>query len=259
MPRGPNFDANETAALATAWLKATDDPEVGTDQDSTSFQIKVHQELEKLSPANAPLGKHHHRSLHLIFGNLCDKIFKEIQKFNQKCKLVLASEPSGTTDDKNINMAVASHQEKTNKMDHNFKNCNAKNNWKYLEAWKILKHCPKFSISNSSSIDSANETESSFSSATSIQASRGGPGKTTTKRQTAYKKALSEREAKKQARHAETTAKLSDLIETSKTSLQEKKKTHKIQAITQAHNMRSGDSEKQEELKEKLMGIVNED
>ena len=37
MPRGLNFDAEETAMLATAQLKATDDPEVGTDQDSTFF------------------------------------------------------------------------------------------------------------------------------------------------------------------------------------------------------------------------------
>ena len=80
MPRGLNFDAKETAVLTTTWLKATDDLEVGTDQDSTSFQIKVYQELEKLSPVNALAGKYHHCPLYLIFGNLRDKIFKEIQK-----------------------------------------------------------------------------------------------------------------------------------------------------------------------------------
>ena len=141
-------------------------------------------------------------------------------------------------------MAVAWHQEKTNKMDYHLKNYNSKKNQKYLEEWKILKDSSKFSISNYSSVGITNEAESSSSLAASVQAFRSRPGKTTIKQQTAQEKALSEYEAKKQARHEETTEKLSDLIETSKTLLEKKKKKRKIQAITQAYNMHHGNSEK---------------
>ena len=41
MTRGLTVDAKECTVFAMAWLRATDDPTVGTGQDSNTFQSKV--------------------------------------------------------------------------------------------------------------------------------------------------------------------------------------------------------------------------
>ena len=50
MVRGQIVDKEEATKFTMAWLRATDDPLVGTDQDSETFQIKVKEELERLAP-----------------------------------------------------------------------------------------------------------------------------------------------------------------------------------------------------------------
>ena len=75
MVRGQIVDKEEATKFTMAWLRATNDPLVGTDQDSETFQIKVKEELERLEMDVVPPGKYHMRGHLPIYKYIRDLFF----------------------------------------------------------------------------------------------------------------------------------------------------------------------------------------
>ena len=68
MLRGVAINAREVYAFAATQSRALDDPVVQTDQRSAAFQLKLHQEVEKLSLQDTLNAKYyylmHNKNLH---------------------------------------------------------------------------------------------------------------------------------------------------------------------------------------------------
>lgn len=63
----------------------------------------------------------------------------EVQSFQKSLRKVILSEPTGSVRDEQIHaMAIAIHNQKTNKMDYTFKNDNCHLEWEHYDAFKVL-------------------------------------------------------------------------------------------------------------------------
>jgi small ubiquitin-related modifier len=146
MPKAAAWGSAEIAAVAKAYVDATNNPLRDENQKKKVFVADLMSKLEGLAPAglNPKLGTYHHRGPS-VWTYLRDSIFKDIKKFvNGALLLVSLSKPSGVTEQQKINVAVAIHMKKTNYMNHEYKNYDATKEWRNYLAWIQLKDFPMF-------------------------------------------------------------------------------------------------------------------
>jgi hypothetical protein len=79
------------------------------------------------------------------YDQLKKQIFPDCKKFNLALMQVEAAKPTGgISEQQMINMAVAIHKKKTNRLDYLFKDTDPRGIWDNYEAWKVLRNIPKF-------------------------------------------------------------------------------------------------------------------
>ena len=127
-----------------AYAVATENSVSGCDMRAEDFNHTLLQTFKTLAPIPTPEGTYHLRE-HCAYPYLRDSVFCILQKFHKSIRRVEASCPSGVTEQQKINMAVAIHVGKTNKMDYDFKDFEA-SSWRLYFASKNLQCLPKFSI-----------------------------------------------------------------------------------------------------------------
>lgn len=143
MGRAPTWSPKEREAASIAWLRATNNGIEGVEQRGADFREKIHTFLKIYTPRDADSNRYAGRSSKTVYEFLRDNIFPDIGKFNESLRLVESSQPSGVTSDNIVNMAVAFHLKKVDRMCYKWKGFDA-NNWNNFLAWKILRNCAKF-------------------------------------------------------------------------------------------------------------------
>jgi hypothetical protein len=149
MPRGKQWAPVEVAALARAFVQATNNPIKGADQRTEVFIADIMSNFKRLAPAGLlPTSfTYHYRQdnpKENAYFYLRDTVFKDIMKFNSCLRIVYSSQPTGTNEQNKINMAVAIHMKRTNRMNYKYKDFDAVNEWRFYLAWCELKELPKF-------------------------------------------------------------------------------------------------------------------
>ena len=145
MGRGKVWDGDENKSLAKAWIAASEDPIVGTDQNRKLFIDTVRRRFIEMSPVASQVkdGTYSARSSVSIKHHFSD-LSCDVQKFRASIGRVRASNPTGVGEDDVVSMAVAIHIGKTNVMDYDYKTFNVLE-WVYYKSWLVLKSHPKWS------------------------------------------------------------------------------------------------------------------
>jgi hypothetical protein len=148
MPRGKQWHPLEVAAVAKAYVEVTLDSVRGADQTLETFVARILVILKRLAPADllATSVTYHYRGA-AAYPYLRDNVLRDIQKFNSALRIVYVSEPTGTSEQEKINMAVAIHMGKTNRMNYAFKDFDAAKEWRNYLAWIELSKLGKFAYS----------------------------------------------------------------------------------------------------------------
>jgi len=200
MGRNVKYSSYKEEALARAHVMATNDPIHGANQTSAHFNDIRFKHLISLTPDDCDPDTYYHRGNSAIRNHYYD-LFHEIQKFNIAIRRVEVSNPTGVTLQQRINMAVAIHVGLTNRMEYKYKDLNPARSWVRYSAWLLLQHLPKFSYNNSTAaaptpptsicenvvkeendgVNVATDTNKE-NLLTTKRASRGGPGRSTTKK-----------------------------------------------------------------------------
>ena len=149
MGKNKSWNPEEHEAVAQAWINASEDlgsAEVnGTNQEVHKFFLKVMENLKTLAPKNEDiLGRYHQLDASAVQNQWNTKIAREVRKFNKALLKVLASKPTGVSDNNKINMAAAIHLNKTDLVSYRHKDYPAED-WKFYRAWLILKDHKMFS------------------------------------------------------------------------------------------------------------------
>ena len=161
MGKGKKWIKAESIALAEAFVASSEDGSVvgGTNQTAERFWLqKVIPEFRHRAPGVCDPEHFHNRPMNAIKAHWRDCMSKDVQKFNRALLVIYNSNPTGTTEQEKINMAVAYHLEKADEMDYHFKNFDA-SQWYFYECWLVLHTHPKFLPPSPSGIDAAEEEE----------------------------------------------------------------------------------------------------
>jgi hypothetical protein len=132
------WTAEERRLASVAWLRSTNDPIVGCDQKADEFVANIHTVLSQITPRGADPSMFAGRGAHTVYKHLRDKIFPDIQKFNKALNLVHSCNPTGTSPQQIINMAVVIHSGVTTRMDYRYIDYDA-NSWVNYQAWMSLR------------------------------------------------------------------------------------------------------------------------
>ena len=168
---GKHWRPEEIALICKAYTDVIRNPIHGADQRLADFFVNLLEKYKTVSPTNCDDGRYYLRG-DSVYPHLRDYVFPDVQKFQKAIRIVDASNPSGTTEKENLNMAIAIHTKATKKMEYKFKDFDS-SKWKLYESYIELKKLPKFfkSPSTSSVITQDIESESSVST---HESSRGG-------------------------------------------------------------------------------------
>jgi hypothetical protein len=144
MGKGPVWSPKESETAALAWFRATNNGIVGADQKSEgNYQDEIYAIFKLHAPSVHKAGIYKDRSSKAVYHCLQDKIFPDINKFNESLRLIQSSNPTGVNYDNIISMAIALHLNKeVTRMDYNLKDFD-RNKWPNYPAWKILRESPK--------------------------------------------------------------------------------------------------------------------
>lgn len=142
--RGSSFTSDEDAAIARAWISASENPVVGSEQTGEVFYRKITTLYnESFKPANREM-----RSLESIRART-KAIHKQCARFSGCYTRVLRSKPTGVSPDDLLRLATAIFN------DISVKNANddCGKAFKFLSAWNILKEHDKFAAAASEKND----------------------------------------------------------------------------------------------------------
>ena len=159
MPQGKKWLLDEKTALAKAFVAASQNPFQGADQTLASFTADLVAKFKLFSPASVDVddGRFFKRSDSAILDE-SRSMKKDVQSFNKALAVIWASQPTGTTEDEKLAMAVAIHMKATKRMDYHMKNFDVAK-WRNFGAWKILKVLPKFAFSTGATLTDAPSSE----------------------------------------------------------------------------------------------------
>lgn len=132
--RGTNYSSLEDCALATAWLKASEDPILGSEQTSLMFFTKIFELYGQLKPPTAE-----ERTIESLKSR-CKLINKESVKFTGCVQKIRRSKPTGVNDEDIYRTATALY----NGVNINSAADNCGKPFKFFAAWKLLRNHQKF-------------------------------------------------------------------------------------------------------------------
>lgn len=153
MGRGKNWEIDENATLARAWIAASVDPVAGVDQTRKVFMDTVKRRFIEFGPdvSKETEGRYGTRTDPSIRQHFSD-MSADVQSFRVAMYRVTNSNPTGVVAGNIESMAVAIHLGKTNVMYYHYKDL-PPTQWLYYKAWKVLLAHPKWS-----DVPEANET-----------------------------------------------------------------------------------------------------
>lgn len=221
MVRGRNWRSAEVAAVAKAYVNATNNPLKGADQRQEEFVADILKKLEQIAPSDVTPadGTYHHRGPS-AWSHLRDSVFKDVQKFNEALRIVYLSVPSGVTEEQKINMAVAIHMRKTKHMNYDYKDYDSKQ-WRHYFAWLQLKDLPKFTYSpDILNVSASNSNSSEVAASVSAVASRGDSGNKKAKDAQSRDSVQKRRDEQKAAHSAKVAAGIASMVKLGKDRLQ---------------------------------------
>ena len=141
MGKGRKWSPEESLHLAESYVDVSEDNGEthvrGTSQDAQVFWSRVYSKFAKRNPGNSP-GQYGDRAMSAVSNHWKEKIKLDVRKFNICLRKVYKSKPTGCTDQEKINMAVAIHRGKTDKMQYCHRNYEA-NDWHFYQCWCALK------------------------------------------------------------------------------------------------------------------------
>jgi hypothetical protein len=150
MPRqkgAKSWSESEVRLACRAYANATNTHK-GCDQKQEDFIQAVVKNMERISPANAKPGTHHHRGA-CIYKYVRDNVFKASQKFNRSLLLVEDCQLSGVSDQEKTNIAVAHFIIGSAVMSAPYKYKDYEvTNWKFYSGWLEIRNLPKFILNN---------------------------------------------------------------------------------------------------------------
>lgn len=79
----------------------------------------------------------------VVYPYLRNHVFLDVQKFQKALQIIDASNPSGTSKYKNLNMPIAIYTKATKLMEYKFKDVDL-SKWKFYESYYRLKKLPNF-------------------------------------------------------------------------------------------------------------------
>jgi hypothetical protein len=152
-----HWTVNEITGAASAYFEATQNAVKGVDQTHDDFKLELLEWWLKAGPAISPpdlWGNRFDNSLASaakLYIYIRDSIVKPLQKFNTSLRAVELSEPSGTNQEMNLNMAYAIFMKKTKKVEYIYKDFDIKK-WKLYPSYNMLKLMPKLMLCDATSI-----------------------------------------------------------------------------------------------------------
>jgi hypothetical protein len=152
-----HWTENEITGAASAYFEATQNAVKGVDQTHDSFKLDLLERWLELAPAIPPPDLWSNRLNNSLAGAaklytyIRDSIVKQLQKFNTSLRVVELSEPSGTNQEMNLNMAYAIFMNKTKTMSYDYKDFDIKR-WKLYNSYNMLKVMPKLMLCDATSI-----------------------------------------------------------------------------------------------------------
>ena len=143
MGKGKAWDAAELRVLAVAYANATHNPTHGADQKNEVFLGTLMTNIRRLAPAGPHPRQYENRGDEAIYVFIRDHLKPEMNKFNIALRTVLATEPTGVSEEQKFYMAIAIHLKKTNRVEYKYRDQNPYE-WRYYDAWKVLRTTSKF-------------------------------------------------------------------------------------------------------------------
>jgi hypothetical protein len=139
MGRGKVWSAVECKDLAEAWIDVSEDKNEidvkGVSQDAEQFWERV---FNKYALKGCSDGCYGERGASAVKNFWSDNIARDCKKFNKSLMKVYASRPTGVTLDEKINIAVALHLKKADTASSRHRDFPC-SDWKYYQAWLVLK------------------------------------------------------------------------------------------------------------------------
>jgi hypothetical protein len=159
MGRGKVWSPVECKDLAEAWLDISEDNnEVdvkGVSQDAEQFWERV---FNKYVLCGNQEGCYRDRGVSAVKNFWTDSISRECKKFNKSLMKVYASNPTGVTLEEKINIAVALHLKKAETASSRHRSFPAED-WKFYQAWLVLKEHSAFIPPSPKQLDEAVELD----------------------------------------------------------------------------------------------------
>ena len=149
MGRAKGWIRAEKLVLSKSWLTASEvlSERDGTGQDNMQFWNKVMDEIKAREPTNfqEKRGRYSDRAVTAIKSHWGDKIRHDISKFNESLRLIYRSNPTGSSQKQQVNMAIAVHLGKTSRMEYQFRDLDP-SEWPNYQCWLVLRSHRKFLI-----------------------------------------------------------------------------------------------------------------
>jgi hypothetical protein len=145
MGKGKAWDAAELRVLAVSYTNATHNPIHGADQRSDVYISTLMTNMRRWAPAGPHPGQYENRGPEAIHVFIRDHLTPEMNKFNISLRQVLATQPTGVSEEQKVNMAIAIHLQKTNLVEYKYKDQNPYD-WRFFEAWRVLRTTSKFRV-----------------------------------------------------------------------------------------------------------------
>jgi hypothetical protein len=120
MGRGKSWTPFEREGLAISWLKASKDPRTGAYRDSADFWKPVVRAFHERDPRGT-LG-YCTRSVKACKNIFLGDISPDVQKFAAVLRRIIASEPTGVTNENIVSMSIAVYTGLTARMEYKY--CN---------------------------------------------------------------------------------------------------------------------------------------
>lgn len=108
MGRGVTKIAFECADLAQTWMVASEDPILGIDQTSHSFNTGMFDRFKSMKPITASPKQYARRGLRSTRAKW-DVIARDCPKFRSSLRFIRAFNPTEVSEDQIISMAIAKH------------------------------------------------------------------------------------------------------------------------------------------------------
>lgn len=142
MGRGVTWTAAECADVARAWIFASEDPILGTDQTSNQFYTRLFERFCEYAPTDANEKQYKSRGTKAT-RHKWEAIAADCQKFRSAIRAVRLFQPTGVNKEQKLSMAISIHVGKRQAPSYDAKDY-PHSQWNNHLAWQVLCKVPKF-------------------------------------------------------------------------------------------------------------------